>query len=466
MVHVISVDWFAVYGLQGLPLDARKPVGDAYVSPGSEYADICKAKEERLTEVRARATMSLVRTEYEGGIRLELQQYGTRQFSMLANVYVGRDLFGFLQMLPRTSVFPKNAMIFKVANKFLYSDEWRALLQRVFKTLRIKGLSISRLDIAADFNRFECGLHPIEFIRQFMSGELKHKGRGAGHVDFVQRYAVSRQDNAIKDSLSFNALVMGKKSSDAHCYLYNKTLELEQQHDKPYIRELWQKVGLNSKDVWRLEVTLDRKALIFADKSTGELHKGMYRDLMTEDFDEQITSLYYTFIHSLFFFFRPTGQKNVSREAELPLFGDLCTVERGAVSTKNTSTRSDRIFIKKLYTLANVKGGFDFADLTDTQRLAIKCADVCALNGWLGRRIPIWTMQESGEYRNTRAHAPYSLGEDDLPSIALDSYRMKIAHDAMKRALWDSEEKKREKKCRKEGTPFIYQPFISSYAES
>lgn len=464
MLHVISIDWFAVYGLQALPLDMRKDSCSAYTSPGTETQDFCETKADRLTEERARATIAMVPGHYERGISIEVQQYGTRQFSMLARVYVKRDLFGFLQMLPRTSVFPRNAMIFKVANKWLYTDTWREQLQQVFKVLHLRGLSISRLDIAADFNRFDYGAHPVDFIRQFMSGEIKHKGRGAGHVDFVQRYAVDQKKKSIADELMFNALTIGKKSSDAHCYLYNKTLELQQETDKPYIRELWQKVGLNVSDVWRLEVTLDRKALIFVDKFSGQLHRGLFEDLMQDDFEQQISALYYSFVHSLFFFFKPTGQKNVSREEELCLFGDQCQVQRGALSVKGTSTRADRIFIKKLYMLANTRGGFDFGDLTDTQRIALKCADLCALNGWLAKRMPVWVQQESAEYKNEGKRAHYAIADAQEPVDYGGTYKRIIMADAMERAIWDAKERQREERCRRDGTEYVPKPFVKNYA--
>ena len=388
--YVLNIDWLAIYGYHAMPLDDAKAAPEVYRSQSETEPDRPAGKDDKIDTVQAALTMAALQKKHIGSITLELLQYGTRQFSMLANVYISREKIGVLQAYPRTSTLPRNAMIFKVENQWLYRPDWRAQIGLVFRTLHIVPKSISRIDLAADFNRFACGLHPIEFIRGFMTGEIKHKGRGAGHCDFVQRYAYLKGENRLVDTLHFNALTIGKKTSDAHCYLYNKTLELEQIKMKPWIVECWSQAGFNIDDVWRLEVTCQDKALKFKDKSSGALVELTFDDIAGENHDEVLATYYHMMIHSLFFFFYPTGQKNVSREQMIDLFGDRVPVDRGVVRMLNPSTRTERILIKQLYTMMHRYRGMDLNDGLQSQSLAYKLVDTMNLNGWMARKMDSW----------------------------------------------------------------------------
>ena len=70
--------------------------------------------------------------------------------------------------------------------------------------------------------------------------------------------------------VNYTGLTFGTHSSDAHCYLYNKSFELLTQGDKPWIRERWSRMGLDVREVWRLEVSIKSGGLKFKDKQTKE----------------------------------------------------------------------------------------------------------------------------------------------------------------------------------------------------
>jgi len=388
--YMISVDWLSIYCTHMLPLDEGKIDSACYRPKSQDTPEPYSEGKNALPEGSAERTIAAVKRKAIGSVEIERLDYGTRQFSLLANVYIGRECFGQLQAYPRSSIIPANGAIFKIANRWLYSNQWRAKFDFVCHALNLTPQKISRLDIAADFNRFACGLHPIEFIRQFMAGELKHKGRGAGHVDFVQSYTKNADANRVRDILNFNALTIGKKTSDANCYLYNKTLELRQERDKPYIRQAWQDAGLNVHDVWRLEVSISRKGMQFKEKKTGEFIQISPDKILGKNGDIEVRQLYVTFIRSLFFFFYPSGQKNVSREKPIALFTECTESERGVVSSKNTTTRSERIMIKNLYMLAKRYRGLNMADDFAGMELAFKMADNADLQGWMAKRIETW----------------------------------------------------------------------------
>ena len=388
--YILNVDWLALYGAHALPIDLAPAGVEVYRSPSEEMFDLCLSKDDRITAEVAAGTAAAMRKKFEHGISIECQAYGTKQYSVLANVYIGRETFGFLQVYPRVSTLPRNAFIFKVANRFLYRVDWVKTLQLVFTELHLHPFSISRLDLAADFNKFACGLHPIEFISEFMQGTLKHKGRGTGHVDFVQKYAYKASAHTIEDYINYNALTIGKRSSDAHCYLYNKSLELQEVKMKEYIKESWEKAGFDVEDVWRLEVTCSARALRWVDKVSGEICKFTFEDIVHPTPTLSISTLYHMLIHSLFFFFYPTGQQNISREHMIDLFGEEIEVERSVLRSSNSSNRTERMLIKGLATMAKKYRGMDLQDMYDAERLASRMVETCHLAKWYARKKPLW----------------------------------------------------------------------------
>ena len=388
--YLLNIDWLAIYGLHALPLD--NPFVDPWVYRSTDNTKEERVDEQhkRLNETDAKQAASACRHTFSGGWKLEEQPFGTSQFACMFYVYLNDEHFAFLQVFPRTSTMPKNSFILKVVNKWLYTDKWLHYLVQLCDILRLRPVSISRIDICADFERFAYGAHPLEFIKDFMSGAIKHKGRGSGHVDFRQRYAPIQKGGATDDYLLFNALTIGKKTSDAHCYLYNKSLELQEVTLKPWIIECWQRAGFNVDNVWRLEVTCSSKALKCYDKATGEMVELTVQDIFSPSFPAKCRTFFHLLIRSLFFFFIPNGQKNVSRQRMLQLFSDSVTIDRHLPKNMNPSGRTEKILIRQLYTLTRRYRGLDNGDLFATRFAARKLADSMKLSDWMDERKDLW----------------------------------------------------------------------------
>ena len=388
--YVLNIDWLTIFGSQalGIARDAffPKPVDkftEEFAKSGSKQSKRERMKIEGIKFAGSKQWIF-------GNLILDVQEYGTRQYNVMFHVYYGRELFGFLSAYPRVSTIRPDAFSLKVANMWLYQADFLHVLSYVCGTLHLAPTTISRLDVAADFNVFHDNLHPIEFIRQFMSGEIKHKGRSEGNVNFLQECATAAVGTICKDVLNFNALVLGKRKSDAHCYLYNKTVELQTQHMKPWIVECWQSAGLNVDDVWRLEVSMKSKALKFVDKSTGMLVSFGVNNILHPTEDMSVRKLYFSMLKSLFFFFRPSGQKNVSRERMLVLFDEEVSIERGYLRLSNPSDRGERILIKSLHTISRKYRGITPEEKVLSQALALHLTKSMKLESWYNDHVNSW----------------------------------------------------------------------------
>lgn len=173
---------------------------------------------------------------------------GTKVFNRRLIV---RDLSGrkVLTLLydPKSSVIPKRICLCEVANVCLYDDSWRTVCMLIQKMHAGYFNSLSRLDIACDFD--EIGL---EIARRFVQDDIyvQRKKEGVCFYDYIEKNGYISK---IPRQLSF-----GSKTSKIKWKLYNKSKEIKVSH-KEYIEHMWHEEGMDlSKDIWRLEVSLTR----------------------------------------------------------------------------------------------------------------------------------------------------------------------------------------------------------------
>ena len=150
--------------------------------------------------------------------------------------------------------------------------------------------SISRLDICANFNRFNDYADPQNFIRDFLAvkiwkiGQAKYKCAGkaakAPTLPHYKRKGKLKDKDEVKSFKvigkqsarhNFQYLRFGSNVSDVSAYLYNKTQEFIDVKRKNYIVEQWDANGIDSSQtVWRLEFSLKGNGIKFLDAESGE----------------------------------------------------------------------------------------------------------------------------------------------------------------------------------------------------
>lgn len=388
--YILNVDWLAISGIQSIAAAREK-----FLMPSQRAQRALQERSaEQLEDIAAiradGADIVAEGTVAIGNLLLYVRDYGTRFYSVVIDIYISRELFGVLLAYPRAKNMGAGSFQLKVHNRWLYSSQCWDILAYVMRTLELQPHNISRLDLAADFNRFAGGLHPIEFIRQFMAGDIKKKGRSEGRVNFVQEYVTTKNAGVTRDSLNFNALTIGKRSSDACAYLYNKTLEMQEGTIKPWIVEAWTAAGLDTNEVWRLEISMTSKAMRFYDRNSGEFIDFRLDNLMTDAADVTPLTLFHVYLQSLFFFFRPSGGLNVSREKMIPLFGEIIPFRRSVLRDNNPSDRSERMLIKKMHTLVDRYRGFSRDDQFEMRAYAKRLAESSGLGSWYAEKQHLW----------------------------------------------------------------------------
>lgn len=174
----------------------------------------------------------------------------------LYNEY-GEKVFTLL-FQPKSRGFLKaDQALFEVANEWLYHGVgFQGALELLRRSCDFEVMGISRLDLAADFNPDFAQMEVIESLfrqRMYVSG--KQNGLGWWTMVHDDCLPLWWQGKCPKD------ISWGHKTSDVRWKLYYKSNELREGikgagWNKPYIVDMWRELGMDIRNVWRLEVSI------------------------------------------------------------------------------------------------------------------------------------------------------------------------------------------------------------------
>lgn len=308
-----------------------------------------------------------------------IMEYGTRQYRFLSTILYKGEEIAYLQYDPYSKILHPLGCIIKFANRLLYSPSCYTRVNDCLAMLGLHPQSISRLDIAADFTELLSYGRPEQLIEDFVQQSVRKVGRARGTLAFRQG----------KDGMKYNGITFGTRDSDARVYMYNKSMELREVQDKPYIRDYWRACGLNlNKDVWRIEIAMHAKTLNFANKETGEI-----RNIEIGNLQSQIVSLFTTMLRSLFKFVIPDN-KNVTRCTKVALLPETFAVDRQVLRNVTGSNRAEKVLIHQLHDIIKKYRYFQGAKAIETSAncttLEWDMVKACDLQEWYRKKAPKW----------------------------------------------------------------------------
>lgn len=158
---------------------------------------------------------------------------------------------------PRSSILESKSALLEVENEWLYHGGGvEKILSTLLKSVPFEIMGISRLDLCCDFVPTEKQRDIIMGLAQdryYVSG--KRSGSGFWSTNKAKCLHPDWLGKKIPHSQSW-----GHKTSDVKWKLYYKTRELWeaggwQFPHKPYIIDQWRMAGMDTSNVWRLEVS-------------------------------------------------------------------------------------------------------------------------------------------------------------------------------------------------------------------
>lgn len=313
----------------------------------------------------------------------KLLPHGTRHFKELWEVIdEDGEKYAIIQRVPHSSIISADGAIIQLCNRELYRPYYASNFIVFLSSHHFRYKSISRLDICFDSNYLYKKLKHSKLIKDLMTGVVLKNNQSKVAWNF----------NAIANvgkPMECNSCSFGSKSSSVSTKMYNKTLEMKEQKQKPYIIESWGYNGLNlDMDVWRIEISIKSDASTTIRTDSGEIFRLDPDSLRMQELTEDI---FFSYAEKYFSFKRNNGTKNKTRMTDLPIFPKerSITLRPIRITEEKDSGRSDRIFLKKLHSLLNANENMD----KQTWGSIIEVSNAFALS----RGLAAWRKQKLGE---------------------------------------------------------------------
>lgn len=286
---------------------------------------------------------------------LELQPLETRNFARFIRVHtkVGNDWRYCADVLavPRSSMLNSNIVLVKIHNRFLYSQNYIKLLYNICATFKLSIKGLTRLDLCYDCNSFHNGLKPHKFIKEFVTAEFD-SSRYIYKVGAKQFRVYGGK--SVSSATKFSGIEFGSGKSSRRCYIYDKTRELEEVKDKPWIRQYWQQNGLISDaktHVYRAEISIKCDGMDLLNMSTGELFKLSPEYLRSQP---AIEKLFHFYAARMFRFHRKGKHTRVRDYDRIELFENspIITCKPKKVCVNADTGRTEKICVSTLSKLS------------------------------------------------------------------------------------------------------------------
>ena len=122
----------------------------------------------------------------------------------------------------------------RLCNRTCYAYDAGTIMQNFLDDHGFVFQSISRIDLCMDFEKFDSGDIPFKFLTRYMNGKYAK----------VNQCTIAVHGKDEWNGRNYNSVGWGSKKSPVYTRFYDKTLELKEAKDKPYIRQAWASCGL------------------------------------------------------------------------------------------------------------------------------------------------------------------------------------------------------------------------------
>lgn len=322
------------------------------------------------------------------------EQYVTKLWQEVYTVsWQGREIATICRK-PRSPQMNERGVTLKLANRVLYSMKYIDILYELMDAFGLQYVGVTRLDVCYDCNYLYEYKRVDEFLMQFLS----HAPYCAGHIIRTgSRSLIVNAKRCNTGATSISAMRWGSPKSDIGAYCYNKSLELLEVKDKPWIRDTWEKNGLVnawnkeqwdsltdkqrnrvigageterfiSTPVWRFEISIKGHAKDLLDINTGELFRLSPEYLRSQ---EKIESMFLTYAARVFDFRMSRGQTQIKNYPALRIFEakEGVSMKPIHISLYADTGRTEKVIVNKLEQLQET-----YSDLAGVKKESIEAA--------------------------------------------------------------------------------------------
>lgn len=175
------------------------------------------------------------------GFDVQERDYGTRLYKEMFTIFMEGQPFVEVRRAPSSSgsataskFFDPRACHIRLCNRTCYCNNAGELMRDFLDAHGYVFQNLCKIDIAMDFEKFDSGDVPAKFLERYLKGRYSK----------VNQCNLSVHGKDEWDGRLYNSVSWGSKSSPVFTRFYDKTMELKESKDKPYIRQAWASCGL------------------------------------------------------------------------------------------------------------------------------------------------------------------------------------------------------------------------------
>lgn len=272
------------------------------------------------------------------GFQVKEREYGTPMYEqMFTLINQKNEPFVEIRRKPKSDktrnaggLFDPYSAHVRLSNRACYDKDAVKTMQLFLEQYGFHYQRISRIDLALDFERFDSGDEPAKFIRRYLAGKYSKINQANLSAHGADRWA----------GRDFNSLSWGSKTSMVSTKLYDKTKELSEVKDKPYIRGAWLAAGLVDDSyhltkkapdgtlynprIFRLEFSLKsavKNWVVIEDESGTKTQLRSFRnDLSCYDTKDKMLTIFFSLCNHYFHFKKYEREKRKDRCQDKVLF--------------------------------------------------------------------------------------------------------------------------------------------------
>lgn len=254
----------------------------------------------------------------------------------------------------------------KLHNSKCYITNVGGFMRQFCNACGVSVQSISRVDICADFNYFQNGLHPNHLIKGFAA----EKYLKIGQPRFTLHGTTDRGYNC------YNSVLFGSKNSNIYTRFYCKSLEMKEVKQKNWIVDCWKDLGLDlEREVWRVEFAVKapgRKRIVEYSTEGGtetKEYKPEVREITIDDLcsRDKIRAIFLSLAGKYFIFSRNVEGVRKYDQERLVLFEGVNSVEKWKPLPTTHSNETKRID-KQVFSYL-IKESHDMASYGEQERV-------------------------------------------------------------------------------------------------
>lgn len=258
------------------------------------------------------------------GLFVRERDYGTPVYHEMFTIY-GRDDQPLLEIRrnPKSQighqvrgVLDPMACHVRLCNRTCYFSNPARLMQQFLEQYGLHFQRISRVDVCLDFTTFDSGDDPADFMDRYFRRRYSK----------INQANISAHGSDMWDGRRWNSVSWGSPKSMIGTKFYNKTMELRQKSDKPYIRQAWRAARLVDDEftltktvpgedgkpiviqpeVWRIEFSIKsgtRGWFVIEDNNTRKKRKLSVRNTLDVYSNPiKVRELFFSLVHHYFHF--------------------------------------------------------------------------------------------------------------------------------------------------------------------